>query len=326
MAETDRAEIDPEEVLLESRLPPLGQPLKGKVRDIYDLGDSLLFVATDRISAFDVILPEGIPGKGNVLTQLSLYWFDWSAKIEGTVPNHVLTADFDRYPEACRPYRKMLEGRSMVVRKAEPLPVECIVRGYLAGSGWKEYLQKGSVSGVKLPVGLVESARLPEPIFTPSTKASVGTHDINISFDEMKSKVGETLAEEIRVASLHIYEKAAARAEARGIIIADTKMEFGLDSDTQRLILIDELLTPDSSRFWPMTTYAPGKGQPSFDKQYVRDYLLSIRWDGTPPPPHLPERVVHQTSRRYFEALKRLTSPPRSDRGKRGEGAGDLHG
>lgn len=297
----------PKEILLESHLSGLGDPKRGKVRDIYDLGDAFLFVASDRISAFDVVLPEGIPGKGYVLTQLSLHWFDLFSKMGDSVPNHVITAEFDRFPEKCRPYRSVLEGRSMLVRKAEPLPVECIVRGYLSGSGWKEYQKTGTVCGEKLPAGLVESARLPEPIFTPSTKAPMGTHDINIPFEEMKSTVGASLAEEVRAASLNIYKKAAAHAEKRGIIIADTKMEFGLDPKTKRPLLIDELLTPDSSRFWPTDTYSPGKGQPSFDKQYVRDYLLSINWNGTPPPPHLPASVVEQTSRKYFEALERLT-------------------
>lgn len=297
----------PKDILLESQLAGLGTPKRGKVRDIYDLGDAFLFVASDRISAFDVVLPEGIPGKGYVLTQLSLHWFNLIAQVGDSVPNHVITAEFDRFPEKCRPYREVLEGRSMLVRKAEPLPVECIVRGYLSGSGWKEYQKTGTVCGEKLPAGLVESARLPEPIFTPSTKAPMGTHDINISFEEMKSKVGDALAEEVRTASLNTYKTAAAHAEKRGIIIADTKMEFGLDPKTKRPILIDELLTPDSSRFWPMNTYVPGKGQPSFDKQYVRDYLLSINWNGTPPPPHLPASVVEQTSQKYFEALERLT-------------------
>lgn len=294
-------------VLLESHFPLLGKPKKGKVRDIYDLGEALLFVATDRISAFDVILPEGIPGKGYVLTQLSRFWFEWFRQMPDAPQNHYVTADFEQFPESCRPYRDLLNGRSMLVRKAEPLPVECIVRGYLSGSGWKEYLQHGSISGVKLPAGLVESDRLPEPIFTPSTKAPIGTHDINISFEEMRSTVGESVANEVRAASLFIYRKAAERAEARGIIIADTKMEFGLDPKSRRPLLIDELLTPDSSRFWPRATYAPGKGQPSFDKQYVRDYLLSLNWSGTPPPPHLPEGVVEQTRRRYFEALDLLS-------------------
>jgi phosphoribosylaminoimidazole-succinocarboxamide synthase len=299
----------PETVLLESDLPAIGKPKKGKVRDIYDLGAVFLFVATDRISAFDVILPEGIPGKGYVLTQLSRSWFEWFAQIPGAPEHHYLSVDFDRFPAVCRPYRAILEGRSMIVKKAQPLPVECIVRGYLSGSGWKEYQQKGSISGVRLTAGLAESDRLPEPIFTPSTKAPLGSHDINISFDEMKSLVGESVANEVRAASLFIYQKAAERAEARGIIIADTKMEFGLDPETGRPLLIDEVLTPDSSRFWPKAAYAPGKAQPSFDKQYVRDYLLSVHWSGTPPPPHLPPSVIEQTRMKYFEALERLTSP-----------------
>lgn len=297
----------PDQVLLQSDLPGVGAPKRGKVRDIYDLGDRLLFVATDRISAFDVILPEGIPGKGYILTQLSLFWFEWLKGIKEAPGHHLLTADFDRFPEVCRPYREILEGRSMIVRKAAPLPVECIVRGYLSGSGWKEYLEKGSVSGEKLPHGLVESAPLPEPIFTPSTKAPIGTHDLNISFEEMKAQVGDAVAEEVRGASLQIYRQAAAYAAERGIIIADTKMEFGLDPETRRPMLIDEVLTPDSSRFWPKALYRPGTGQPSFDKQYVRDYLLSIPWNGTPPPPHLPEEVIRQTRLKYFEALERLT-------------------
>lgn len=299
----------PKTVLREADLPLLGKPKRGKVREIYDLGERLLFVATDRISAFDVILPEGIPGKGYVLTQLSRAWFEWFAQIPDAPLNHYITADFGQFPKVCRPYRELLEGRSMIVRKAQPFPVECIVRGYLSGSGWKEYLQRGSISGVALPPGLVESARLPEPIFTPSTKAPIGTHDLNISFAEMKAMVGEAVAEEVREASLFIYKKAAERAEARGIIIADTKMEFGFDPKSGRPILIDELLTPDSSRFWPTAAYSPGKAQPSFDKQYVRDYLLSVNWSGTPPPPNLPETVVEQTTKKYFEALDLLTRP-----------------
>lgn len=298
----------PKDVLLESDLQDFTLLFKGKVRDIYDLGTSLLFVATDRISAFDVILPEGIPGKGYVLTQFSLYWFRWLASIVDAPQHHLITADFDEFPESCHPYRDVLWGRSMIVKKAKALPVECIVRGYLSGSGWKEYQQKGSVSGVSLPAGLLESDRLPQPIFTPSSKAAVGDHDINITFEQMKSEIGTECSETIRKMSLTIYEKAAASALARGIIIADTKMEFGLDPDTPVPILIDELLTPDSSRFWPLADYIPGSAQPSFDKQYVRDYLLSIQWDGSPPPPHLPETVVQQTCERYFEALKRLTA------------------
>ncbi len=296
------------EVLLESHLPGLTLLFKGKVRDVYDLGKHLLFVATDRISAFDVILPEGIPGKGYVLTQLSIFWFRWLSKIADAPETHVLITDFEQFPSECMPYRDILLGRSLIVKKAKALPVECIVRGYLSGSGWKEYQQKGSVSGEVLPEGLLESDRLPHTIFTPSTKAEVGTHDMNISFDEMKKKIGADLSEEIREISLSIYEKAADMALKRGIIIADTKMEFGLDPETNRPILIDELLTPDSSRFWPLAEYVPGTGQPSFDKQYVRDYLLSIHWKDHMPPPHLPALVVNRTRDRYFEALKRLTS------------------
>ncbi len=298
----------PKDVLLESDLKDLNLLFKGKVRDIYDLGASLLFVATDRISAFDVVLPEGIPGKGYVLTQFSLYWFHWLTSIEDAPQHHLLTADFDQFPESCQPYREVLSGRCMIVKKVKALPVECIVRGYLSGSGWKEYQQKGSVSGVSLPAGLVESDRLPQPVFTPSSKAEVGDHDINITFEQMKSEIGAELSETIRKMSLSIYQNAAVSAMERGIIIADTKMEFGLDPETNAPILIDELLTPDSSRFWPLANYAPGSAQPSFDKQYVRDYLLSIQWDGNSPPPHLPETVVQQTRKRYFEALKRLSS------------------
>ncbi len=295
--------------LLESQLGDIPLVAKGKVRDIYDLGDALLFVATDRISAFDVILPEGIPGKGAILTALSCYWFNTLALFDGMPKTHLITAEFDHFPEVCQAYRTTLAGRSMLVRKAKPLPVECIVRGYLSGSGWKDYHQNGHISGVKLPEGLIESERLPEPIFTPSTKASIGGHDMNISFAEMKSKIGEDLAEKVRKASLLIYKQASKMAEARGIIIADTKMEFGLDEKTGALLLIDELLTPDASRFWPAASYVPGKTQASFDKQFVRDYLLSINWNGAPPPPHLPDQIIQQTRERYIEALKRLTSP-----------------
>jgi len=295
-------------VLLESRLPGLKLLFKGKVRDIYDLGASLLFVATDRVSAFDVILPEGIPGKGHVLTQFSVYWFKWLSRLSGAPETHLIASDFEHFPAACQPYRDILEGRTLIVKKTRPILVECVVRGYLSGSGWKEYLKYGSVSGVDIPAGLVESDRLPEPIFTPSSKAETGEHDVNITFEQMKSRIGENLAETIRAMSLTIYKKAADLALTRGIIIADTKMEFGLDPETGQPILIDELLTPDSSRFWPLADYAPGSGQPSFDKQYVRDYLLSISWDGGASPPHLPDEVVKRTSERYFEALNRLTS------------------
>ncbi len=297
----------PTEILLESHLPGLGVPKRGKVRDIYDLGDALLLVATDRISAFDVILPDGIPGKGYVLTQLSLFWFEWLSKMTDGVPHHLLTADVDSFPEQCLPYREILDGRSMVVRKAKPLLVECIVRGYISGSGWKAYCKGGAISGEKLPENLVESSLLPYPIFTPSTKGEIGVHDVTISFNEMKAMVGELLSEEIREICVRIYKEASSLAEAKGIIIADTKMEFGLDPATGRLMLIDELLTPDSSRFWPRAAYLSGRGQPSFDKQYVRDYLLSMKWDGKGPAPYLPQAVIEQTSHRYFEALERLT-------------------
>ncbi len=297
----------PTGVLLESQFSRLGVPKRGKVRDIYDLGDTLLLVATDRISAFDAILPDGIPGKGYVLTQLSLFWFEWLSKMMDGVPHHLLTADINCFPEQCLPYREILDGRSMVVRKAKPLPVECIVRGYISGSGWKAYREGGAIAGEKLPEKLVESSRLPDPIFTPSTKGEIGVHDITISFNEMTAIVEKSLSEEIREICIRIYKKASCLAEEKGIIIADTKMEFGLDPATGSLMLIDELLTPDSSRFWPLAAYAPGRGQPSFDKQYVRDYLLSIKWEGKGPAPHLPQAVIEQTSHRYFEALERLT-------------------
>jgi phosphoribosylaminoimidazole-succinocarboxamide synthase len=292
-------------VVLETHLEALGSKRQGKVRDIYDLGEHLLLVATDRISAFDVVLPDGIPGKGYVLTRLSKFWFDWLWTMEDVVPHHLMSTDIEEFPEPCHRYKDLLSGRSMLVYKAKPLPVECIVRGYLAGSGWKEYRESSSVCGVPLPEGLLESERLPEAIFTPSTKASQG-HDINISFEQMKGMVGEPLAEEVRRVSLTIYQRAAALAETHGILIADTKLEFGLDSEAQQLMLIDEILTPDSSRFWPKDRYVPGGSQPSFDKQFVRDYLDSINWKRQPPAPHLPEEIIQKTSQKYFEALDRL--------------------
>ncbi len=284
----------------------LGAKRRGKVRDLYDLGDCLLLVATDRISAFDVVLPEGIPGKGCVLTQLSGFWFDrlWR---EGDVgPHHVRTMDAGAFPDACRPYVDVLAGRSMIVEKADPLPVECIVRGYLAGTAWKEYRSRGTVCGQPLPPGLRESESFPEPLFTPSTKAVEG-HDENISFDAMRSLIGDDAAEHVRRVSVTLYRRAAAMAEARGIIIADTKFEFGRHRDTGRLMVIDEVLTPDSSRFWPRDRYEPGKPQPSFDKQFVRDYLDSVGWNHSPPPPRLPGDVVAQTSAKYREVLERFT-------------------
>ena len=294
-------------VMLESQLEGLPLTSRGKVRDIYDLDEYLLLVATDRISAFDVVLPEGIPGKGAVLTQLSVFWFRWLYEYEDIVPNHLITGDVAEYPRVCRPYHDILKGRSMLVQKAAPLPVECIVRGYLSGSGWADYQRTGEVCGQSLPHGLVESQRLSEPLFTPSTKAEQGEHDLNISFHAMEATVGKELANTVRDASVKIYQRAAAYAEKKGIIIADTKLEFGVHPATGQLMLIDEVLTPDSSRFWPLDGYTPGRPQPSFDKQFVRDYLISIKWNKTPPAPHLPPEVIAQTSARYQEAYRVLT-------------------
>ena len=276
---------------------------RGKVRDIYDLGDNLLLVASDRISAFDVILPTLIPDKGKILTALSVYWFN---VIKDILPHHLITTDVDQFPAACQPHKAKLEGRTMLVKKSLPAPVECIVRGYLAGSGWKDYQKTGAVCGIPLPKGLVEAARLDEPIFTPSTKAPVGAHDVNITFDEMVTKVGKKRAEKMRDATVAIYSRARALAETKGIIIADTKFEFGIEGD--EIILIDEVLTPDSSRFWPMDGYEPGKTPDSFDKQFVRDYLVNLPWDMKSPPPELPPDIVRKTQDKYLEALKRLTS------------------
>jgi phosphoribosylaminoimidazole-succinocarboxamide synthase len=272
---------------------------RGKVRDIYELGDQLLIVATDRLSAFDVVLPTPIPDKGRVLTELSLFWFE---KLASLVPNHVISAD--NFDGALAPYADALQGRAMLVRRTEPVPIECVVRGYLSGSGWKDYQKTGSVCGIALPAGLRESDRLPEPIFTPSTKATSG-HDENISFDEAAARIGCPLAERLRDTSLAIYKSAAEFASARGIIIADTKFEFGLIGG--ELIWIDEALTPDSSRFWPGNQYMPGTTQPSFDKQYVRDYLERIGWNKQPPAPPLPADVVAATRDKYREAYQRVT-------------------
>jgi phosphoribosylaminoimidazole-succinocarboxamide synthase len=284
-----------ERVIIETEMPDIGIPRRGKVRDIYDLGEHLLLVVSDRISAFDVILPNGIPGKGRILTQISKYWFK---QMEDIIKNHIVVADVEHFPAALQKYSEMLEGRSMLVKKAKPMPVECIVRGYLSGSGWQEYTKNGTVCGIKLKEGLVESARLDEPIFTPSTKADEG-HDINISFDEMKNIVGNETAEKLRDMSIRIYSKARAIAEKKKIIIADTKMEFGTYNG--EIILIDELLTPDSSRFWSMENYAPGRGQDSYDKQIVRDYLLTLNWDKAYPGPDLPDYVVEKAAGRYQE-------------------------
>ncbi len=275
---------------------------RGKVRDIYDLGNSLLFVVTDRISAFDVILPNGIPYKGKVLNQISNFWFDFSKKI---LKNHVVASDVKDYPPECKPYSDELAGRSVIGKKAKPLPVECIVRGYISGTGWIDYQKTGEICGIKLPKGLRESEKLPEPIFTPSTKAEIGVHDENISFDQVVSKIGKELAEKVRDYAVRIYQTAADYAATKSIIIADTKFEFGIDENGE-IILIDEVLTPDSSRFWDKSKYEVGKSQASFDKQFVRDYLLSIKWDKKPPAPNLPEDITKGTSEKYLQALKVL--------------------
>ena len=291
------------QAVIETNLEALNLMKRGKVRDIYDLGDYLLMVATDRISAFDVVMPNPIPDKGKILTQISLFWFEIMKPV---LPNHVITANVDDYPEICEPYAEILRDRSMLVKKATPLPIECIVRGYISGSGWKDYQASGSVCGIKLPEGLKESDKLPEPVFTPSTKADSGLHDINIDFKKTVEKIGKPLAEKVRKISLEIYNKGADLAYKKGIIIADTKFEFGLLDDD--LILIDEVLTPDSSRFWPQPSYLPGGAQKSFDKQYLRDYLLSINWNKKPPAPSLPQYVITNTRDKYQEAYHQLTN------------------
>jgi len=287
--------------LLQLDLPGIPKIRSGKVREIFDLGDAFLLVATDRISAFDVIMPNGIPRKGEVLTQISHFWFERFASL---VPNHLLAGADEPLPANLQPYSEKLARRCMVVKKSKPLAIECIVRGYLSGSGWKEYKQSQTVCGIKLPAGLKESAELPEPIFTPSTKADAG-HDENISFEQAKKIVGAELATQARDLSIAIYSAARDYARERGIIIADTKFEFGLFDG--KLILIDEVLTPDSSRFWPADEYEPGRGQPSFDKQFVRDYLETLDWNKTPPGPTLPGEIVSKTSAKYLDAYERLT-------------------
>ncbi len=286
----------------ETDFPELKLLKRGKVRDMYDLGDSLLMVATDRLSAFDVVMPDPIPDKGIILTQISLFWFEI---MESLVPNHVIFSNVDEFPAICQPYADVLRGRSIIIKKTEPLPVECVVRGYLSGSGWKSYQESGSVCGIRLPKGLQESDRLPEPIFTPATKAELGDHDINIDFEEMIKIIGSERAQKLKALSLEIYKAGAELAAGRGIIIADTKFEFGLIDD--EVILIDEILTPDSSRFWPKETYSPGGAQKSFDKQYVRDHLSTLVWDKTPPGPSLPEGVILKTRQKYLDALTQLT-------------------
>jgi phosphoribosylaminoimidazole-succinocarboxamide synthase len=286
-------------VVWETNFPGMKLLSRGKVRDLYEVGDDLLLVATDRLSAFDVVLPTPIPDKGKVLTQLSLFWFD---TLRDIVPNHVLSAT--KFPAPASDFSKELAGRSMLCRRTQPLPVECVVRGYLVGSGWNDYRKTGKVCGIELPQGLRESDRLPEPLFTPSTKATTG-HDENISFDQVVAAIGGPLAEQVRTLSIEIYRRAAAYAEPRGIMLADTKFEFGTIGD--QLIWIDEALTPDSSRFWPSAGYTPGQSQPSFDKQYVRDYLEKIGWDKKAPGPQLPQEVVTATQAKYREAYRLLT-------------------
>jgi len=289
-----------EQALMQTIIPEAKLLARGKVRDVYDLDDKLLIVATDRISAFDCVMPNGIPGKGKILTEMSLFWFDY---VSDVVPNHLISADVDDYPEELKKYRDQLEGRSMLVHKADRLDVECIVRGYISGGGWREYGKLGSICGIKLPEGLKESEKLPENIFTPSTKAEEG-HDENVSFEVVTEMVGREQAEELRDLTIGVYEKARAYAAAKGIIIADTKFEFGKVNG--KTILIDEILSPDSSRFWPLSEYSPGASQPSFDKEFVREYLATLDWDRTPPAPALPDEIVKKTLDKYMEARNLL--------------------
>jgi len=290
------------DIILQTEFPDIPLLKRGKVRDIYDIDDHLLIIATDRVSAFDVVLPDGIPGKGRVLTQISLCWFQYMVDI---IQHHIVASNVADFPTKVKKYADILEGRSMLVKKANPLPIECVVRGYLSGSGWKQYNEGGSICGIRLPKGLVNSSKLQEPIFTPSTKADEG-HDINITFKEAENTVGRELAGNLRDVSLRIYGKARDHAEKKGIIIADTKFEFGLYNDI--LIVIDELLTPDSSRFWSLKDYMPGKSQDSYDKQIIRDYLLTLDWDQTYPAPSLPEEIIDKTAQRYKEILEILTA------------------
>jgi len=289
-------------VITATDFPTLKLLKRGKVRDVYEVGNYLLIVATDRLSAFDVVFAQGIPFKGQVLTQISRFWFE---RVRDVIPNHLIAMEVEDFPKECAPYREVLAGRSMLVKRTEPLLVECIARGYISGSGWSEYKESGTVCGIQLPAGLVESQKLPEPIFTPSTKAEAGIHDENITFERAAVLVGVGVAKELREKCLRIYQRAAAIAEPKGIIIADTKMEFGLRGG--EMLLIDELLTPDSSRFWPQDQYTAGRAQESYDKQYVRDYLLSIKWNKQPPAPDLPAEVILTTSQKYLEALEKLT-------------------
>ena len=290
-------------IITQTDCPELNLVNRGKVRDIYDLGEHLLIVTSDRISAFDVIMDEGIPQKGYVLTQISKFWFEQMTDI---IPHHLIATDVNDFPAITHQYREQLEGRSMLTKKAQPLPVECIVRGYLSGSGWKEYQQLGSLCSIPLPDGLVQSDKLPETLFTPSTKAELGEHDENISFEQTVELCGAEVAEQVRDISIKIYERARNLADTKGLIIADTKFEFGLFDG--QLLWIDEALTPDSSRFWPKDQYQPGSAQPSFDKQFLRDYLETLNWGKQAPAPKLPEEIVRKTGEKYLEALKRLTA------------------
>lgn len=294
------------DAVVETNFAGLNLVHRGKVRDMYSIpghDDKLLMVASDRISAYDVVMADPIPGKGKVLTSLSLFWFDL---LDDIVENHLITADVDEFPEACKPHKDILAGRAMLVHKTSPMPVECIVRGYISGSFWSAYKKDTNVCGFQLPDGMQESQQFPETLFTPSTKAEIGDHDENISIQRLKEIVGEQRAEEIAAISINLYQKAADYARSKGIIIADTKFELG--EKDGRLILIDEVLTPDSSRFWPLDVYAPGKGQPSFDKQFLRDWLSTLDWDKTPPPPALPQDIIDRTKSRYEEALAKITS------------------
>lgn len=288
-------------VLIQTELKGLKLFKRGKVRDVYDLNDSLLIISTDRISCFDVVLPNGIPDKGRVLTQLSVFWFDF---IKDITPHHIITSDPDKFPRILVPFKTLLMGRSMLVKKTAPIPIECVVRGYISGSGWKDYKNTGAVGGIKLPSGLKESGRLPYPIFTPATKEDKG-HDMNVTEAHVSETVGKDVTSTLKEISLSIYNKASKYAEKKGIIIADTKFEFGIFDN--KVMLIDELLTPDSSRFWPEDKYSPGQSQPSFDKQFVRDYLEKLDWDKTPPAPSLPDEIIQKTREKYLQALYMLT-------------------
>lgn len=291
-----------QDTLFETNFTDLKLYKRGKVRDIYELQDYFLIVATDRLSAFDVVLPDPIPEKGKVLTKLSLFWFNQIANI---IPNHVITSDVDKFPSECHKYSSILKDRSLLVKKAQPISIECVVRGYISGSGWISYKESGSICGISLPKGLIESAKLPETIFTPSTKEEIGLHDINISFEDASNLIGKELVEKLKYYSIKIYETCRNIADKIGIIIADTKFEFGFYND--EIILIDEILTPDSSRFWPKESYSPGGAQKSYDKQFVRDYLLSIDWDKKHPGPKLPEEIINKTSLKYLDALNLIT-------------------